>query len=92
MGWTLFCDMHSGGLEKTEYSAIIIEGGQEEARSRMMSAVGIDPNWIGCECCGENFFGEVYESFEEAESAAKSWGGSYAVYPKDWVAQTGVGS
>jgi hypothetical protein len=53
----------------------------------MMKVVGLDPYWMSCTCCGEDFFGEVYESFEEAESAAKSWGGSYAIYPKDWVAQ-----
>lgn len=88
MGWTLFCDMHSGGRSKFNYSSIIIEGKKEEARKRMMSVVGRDPYWMSCSCCDEDFFGEVYESFEEAESAAKSWGGSYAIYPKDWVAQT----
>lgn len=52
---TRFFDMCSGGQSKTDYDVILIEGGEKEARKIFMKRLGLDPDNITCDCCGEDF-------------------------------------
>ena len=65
--FTLFWDMHSGGIVKEPpYEQIFIEGSRTEATEIFVSRFGHDPADVACPCCGENYAISEYETLEDA--------------------------
>lgn len=64
--WTQFWDMHSGGRQKEEWAQIFIEAGEEEAREAFIARFGHDPNYVTCDCCGQDYSTSEYDSLEQA--------------------------
>lgn len=64
--WTRFWDMNSGGGTKTPYSLIYIEADEKEAIDIFENRFNQDPTDVACECCGQNFEIDSYESLEDA--------------------------
>lgn len=68
MVWTRFRDMHSGGRAKEPYEYIYIEAPKDKAVEIFEATFGHHPFWIECECCGENYVVDEYESLERASA------------------------
>lgn len=65
-----FMDMHSGGkLKLPPYQYIYVEApSKHEATELFTSYFGINPFNITCECCGQDFYIQDFESFDEASA------------------------
>lgn len=76
---TQFMDMHSGGkLKLPPYQYIYLEAPSEhEATELFTSYFGISPFNTTCKCCGQDFYIEDFESFDEASAYQRrcEWNG-----------------
>lgn len=77
MKYTTFCDMASGGREKTPYAIIIIQGEEAQAVERFKNEFERDPHNVTCDCCGPDF--SVWEH-ETREDAVNAYGEGYHCY------------
>lgn len=71
--FTLFWDMHSGGSAKVEINGkekckIYVELPEDEAMSYFEEKFGRDPYNVTCDCCGEDYSINEYDTLEEATS------------------------
>lgn len=66
MPWTYFYDMASGGYQKTDFSYVLIEGGEDRAKDIFEERFGQNPEDTACECCGQNFSIDTYPTLEQA--------------------------
>lgn len=65
--WTRFMDMHGGGYPKIDsIDYIYIEADQDQAELIFKDQFRIDPNSVSCECCGDDYLIQEYDSLEEA--------------------------
>lgn len=65
--WTLFWDMHSGGMAKEPpYEKIYIEAPEKEAKVIFYNRFGHNPDRVSCTCCGEDYSVSEHESLEQA--------------------------
>jgi hypothetical protein len=64
--FTAFFDMSSGGSDKTEFEYIVIEGSESEAAEIFCNTFNRDPYNTTCECCGQDYSIETYDSLQEA--------------------------
>ena len=53
--WTWFMDMHTGGMQKTEWANIIVEANEADATHYINFKWDVHPENVGCACCGEDF-------------------------------------
>ena len=53
--WTLLWDMHSGGLQKTQWHFIVIQASKDDAIKYANWKWGINPSHVTCNCCGEDY-------------------------------------
>lgn len=65
MKYTMFGDMYSGGSKKTDHEYIVIAAPREEAEVILEDKFGVDPYGCACECCGNDFHIQEYDSFDE---------------------------
>ena len=72
--WTQFWDMHSGGGQKAANHKIYIELPQEEAIAYFEKKFGLDPYHVTCDCCGEDYSIEEYDSLGEATAYDRGCG------------------
>jgi len=75
--WTTFFDMHSGGIQKTEWPVIHIELSLSDAVSYFESKFDISPYNVTCLCCGEDY------DIEEIDKEPVNDGTCLKIYKKD---------
>ena len=64
--WTRFCDTHSGGSQKEQWSHIYIEAPEKEARDVFYKRFGHSADHVTCSCCGEDYSVREYTTIDNA--------------------------
>ncbi len=66
--WTIFWDMNSGGGQKLDWDKIYIEGPSDSARKIFQALFDRDPDNVTCDCCGNDYSIDEYDSLEQASA------------------------
>lgn len=89
--WTQFHDMYSGGSCKQKpFDYIYIEAPEDVAREVFILHFGHDPDDVTCDCCGEDYAVEDYDTLEEATAYQRRGYGKPTESLEDYIARGDV--